>query len=126
MTRNHPRMERERKTVEAMIDIYCHGEHGTGNGLCPNCKVLRDYARQRLQSCPYQEGKTTCAKCPVHCYKPTMREQIRGVMRYAGPRMPYYHPLMTLQHIVDGRRKEPIGARKAEGKRAKVAKKVGP
>jgi hypothetical protein len=123
---NHPRITRERKTVEAMIDIYCQERHSTGNGLCQECKALRDYARQRLQRCPYQEGKTTCAKCPIHCYRPAMREQIRAVMRYAGPRMPYRHPLMALQHMVDGRRKEPIGAGEGESKAAKVAKKSGP
>ncbi len=37
-----------------------------------------------------------------------MREQIRAVMRYAGPRMVYRHPMMTLFHFVDGLRKEPI------------------
>jgi hypothetical protein len=123
---NHPRITRERKTVEAMIDIYCHDRHSTGNGLCPDCEVLRDYARQRLQKCAYQEGKTTCARCAVHCYKPAMREQIRVVMRYAGPRMPYRHLLMTVQHMADGRRKEPIDAGQAADKRAKVARKAGP
>ena len=125
MRSNHSRMERERKTVEVMIDLHCHDQHNSTNGLCPECEALRDYARQRLQKCPYQEGKTTCAKCPTHCYRPAMREQIRAVMRYAGPRMPYRHPVMTLQHMVDGRRKEPISAY-AEGERAKGAKKAGP
>jgi hypothetical protein len=32
--------------------------------------------------------------------------RIRAVMRYAGPRMLYKHPVMTLQHIVDGWRKK--------------------
>jgi hypothetical protein len=29
------------------------------------------------------------------------------VMRYAGPRMLYRHPIMTLQHMIDGLRGEP-------------------
>ena len=57
---------------------------------------------------PFHEGKTTCANCPAHCYKPEMREKIRKVMRYAGPRMIYRHPILALLHIIDGRRKEPI------------------
>jgi hypothetical protein len=125
MTKNHPRMTRERRTVEAMIDIYCHGQHGTSDGLCGECRVLRDYARQRLQKCPFQEGKTTCAKCPVHCYKVAMRERIRAVMRYAGPRMVHRHPIMALQHVLDGRRKEPIypgGMRMARADADKKAK----
>jgi predicted amidophosphoribosyltransferase len=119
-------MDRERRTVEVMIDLQCHDRHGTSNGLCPECDALRDYARERLKMCPYQEGKTTCAKCPTHCYKPAMREQIRAVMRYAGPRMPVRHPLMTVQHMLDGRRKEPVGARLAAGKRAKGTRRARP
>ncbi|MFC2030552.1 nitrous oxide-stimulated promoter family protein [Chloroflexota bacterium] len=102
------RLAREQQTVEAMIDLYCRGQHGTGDKLCRECAELRVYTRQRLLNCPFQEGKTTCVKCPTHCYKPEMREWIRTVMRYAGPRMLYRHPLMTVQHLIDGRREEPV------------------
>ena len=91
-----------------MIYIYCRGQHGTREGLCLECRALLDCARERLDKCPFQEGKMTCAKCPIHCYRPAMREQIRAVMRYAGPRMVYRHPIMTLFHFVDGLRKEPV------------------
>jgi hypothetical protein len=37
-----------------------------------------------------------------------MRERIRNVMRYSGPRMVYRHPVLALFHMVDGRRKKPI------------------
>ena len=97
-----------RKTVEAMIRLYCHDEHQTPAGLCPECAELQDYAGERLTRCPYQPGKTTCAKCPIHCYKPAMRDEIRAVMRYAGPRMITRHPLLALYHLFDGRRKEPV------------------
>jgi hypothetical protein len=43
-----------------------------------------------------------------------MREQIRAVMRYAGPRMLYRHPIMTLQHMIDGRREKPIRPQQAQ------------
>jgi hypothetical protein len=66
---------------------------------------------QRLEKCPFEEGKTTCARCPVHCYKPEMREKIRAVMRYSGPRMLYRHPMLTIFHIIDGRRKAPVADR---------------
>lgn len=108
MSDSHPRIAREGKTVEAMIRMYCRDLHHTEEGLCPACDELLHYAGERLARCPYQGGKTTCAKCPTHCYKPAMREKIRAVMRYAGPRMPYQHPLLALSHLIDGRRKEPI------------------
>jgi hypothetical protein len=124
MTNHHSRMARERRTVGAMIDLYCRDQHGARHELCEECKALQAYARQRLQKCPFQEGKTTCAQCPVHCYKPEMRERIRVVMRYAGPRMLYRHPIMTLQHMMDGRRQEPIRAHAERPARADWAKRA--
>ena len=91
-----------------MISFYCHHHHHK-NMLCAACVELTNYALERLNRCPFQEGKTTCTKCPVHCYQPAMREKIRSVMRYAGPRMTYRHPFLALTHFIDRMRKEPIG-----------------
>ena len=101
------RISRESKTVAVMISDYCR-DHHQNDGLCLECIELTNYALERLRECPFQEGKTVCVKCPVHCYKPDMRERIRSVMRYAGPRMIYRHPVLAILHIVDGWRKEPI------------------
>ena len=91
-----------------MIRHYCRDKHGAKQQLCPDCSKLLSYAGKRLQNCPFQEGKTTCGKCKVHCYKPVMREKIREIMRYVGPRMLTSHPIMGIQHIIDGLRKEPV------------------
>jgi hypothetical protein len=90
-----------------MISMYCRAQHGNG-ALCPDCAELNEYAMERLAKCPFQEGKTTCARCPVHCYRPEMREKIREVMRYAGPRMTYRHPVKAAIHLIHGRRREPL------------------
>ncbi|MGD2206816.1 MAG: nitrous oxide-stimulated promoter family protein [Anaerolineae bacterium] len=118
-------MAREQKTVEAMIGLYCQAKHakhaarqGSNGRLCAECEALQDYARQRLQKCPFQAGKTTCAKCPIHCYKADRREQIRTVMRYAGPRMLLRHPILALLHLADGRREEAVRPQKAKAGRA--------
>ena len=118
----HPRMKREQKTVERMIGIYCRDHHHHAKGeypargykhptrgykLCHECRDLAEYARVRLKNCLFQENKTTCGNCPIHCYKPKMREKIREVMRYAGPRMIWNHPLLAIGHMIDGRRKKP-------------------
>jgi len=76
---------------------------------------MLEYAQQRLEKCPFQEGKTTCAQCSVHYYAPEMREQIRRIMRYSGPRMLYKHPIGTLWHMIDRRRKEPISQKPKMG-----------
>jgi hypothetical protein len=101
-------MKREAKTVSVMIAIYCRAHHNSHGQLCPECQQLHDYAMLRLEKCPYQEGKTTCAKCPTHCYKKVIRQKIREVMRYSGPRMFHRHPIATLYHFLDGRRKKPL------------------
>ena len=89
-----------------MIELYCCRHHSRTE-LCQECAGLLRYARQRLEKCPFGEGKTTCAKCPLHCYKPVMRQQIREVMRYSGPHMLFRHPVMAVHHLLDGRRKTP-------------------
>jgi hypothetical protein len=96
------RMARERRTVEAMIGLYCRAQHGGEAALCTACVDLLAYAQARLDACPFARSKTTCARCPVHCYKPAMREQIREVMRYAGPRMLLHHPVLAVLHLLDG------------------------
>ncbi len=105
--RQSPRMERERATVEVMIRRFCRDQHGDGSELCPRCRELLDYARYRLARCPFQEGKTTCGKCPVHCYKPGMRQRIQEVMRHVGPRMMLTNPLLSFRHFLDGLRRKP-------------------
>lgn len=108
------RMRREARTVETMIRRYCRDLHGgRPDGLCPECSELLVYAFKRLSLCPFQERKTTCGKCPVHCYKPGMRQKIQDVMRYVGPRMLLTNPVMSLQHFCDGLRK-PSRVKKSE------------
>lgn len=101
------RLARERRTITAMIRLYCREQHGAEAGLCPQCQALNEYALQRVERCPFGAEKPTCAKCLVHCYKPEMRVQVRTVMRYAGPRMLLHHPGLAVQHLVDGLRYRP-------------------
>ena len=103
----HPRLARELATMRAMVAIHCRDRHGRGIGLCDECNELMDYATRRLDRCVFGDDKPTCANCTVHCYNAAMRERVRDVMRYAGPRMMWRHPLLALAHVVDGRRPAP-------------------
>jgi hypothetical protein len=100
------RLAREWKTMAAMIRLYCRHQH-RGSGLCPECRQLLEYARVRLRRCRFGAEKPTCARCPVHCYQRARRERIKEVMRYAGPRMLWRHPFLSLRHWLDGFRKAP-------------------
>jgi len=103
MTSAQRRIAREWKTVQAMIRIYCRNLHGGAKALCAECEELRLYAEKRLEKCPFAEEKPTCVMCPVHCYEASMRERVRQVMRYAGPRMLLRHPVLALLHLRDER-----------------------
>lgn len=90
----------EKRLVSEMIALYCRRQHHTPRGqLCPECQELHDYARIRIDCCPLMESKTFCSACRVHCYKPEMREKIRVVMRWSGPRMLPIHPILSLKHV---------------------------
>jgi hypothetical protein len=108
-----PRLARELATITAMIGIHCRDHHhGEGRQLCPQCRELAAYAAKRLAKCPFQQKKPTCGNCPVHCYAPRYRIEVRIVMRYAGPRMIWVHPLMALRHLLDGRRRAPVAGQR--------------
>jgi hypothetical protein len=106
MDKNVRRIMREKKTVEAMIKIFCLDQHKTSDGqFCADCRKLLDYANRRLNRCPFHADKTTCANCKIHCYRPEMKIRIRDIMRYSGPRMIRRHPVLALLHFIDGFRK---------------------
>ena len=109
--------ERETRTVSQMVAIHCAGNHPKdertewavcGEPVCPACKALDDYACLRTQHCRRMGEKVSCETCPHHCYAPAMREQIRQVMRYAGPRMLKKHPISAVRHLAGK-----LGTRKA-------------
>jgi len=110
-----PRIRRERKTIEKMVRLYCRKTHGSTNGLCGECRELLDFANVRLTKCPFQEGKPTCEKCPIHCYKPDRREQMKRVMRFSGPRMIWRHPIVAIRHLVDAHREAPEVSKRKGG-----------
>lgn len=93
------RIDEEKRVVEQMIRLYCRKQEGNKE-LCPECQVLLQYAIARLEHCKFGEKKTTCKQCPIHCYRPQMKEQMRKVMRWAGPRMILYHPIAAIKHII--------------------------
>lgn len=94
------RIEREKRVVEQMIRLYCRKKEGNED-LCAGCRELLSYAHWRLNVCKFVERKPSCKKCPVHCYKREMRERIREVMRYSGPRMLLHHPISAIRHLME-------------------------
>lgn len=107
---------RDLEAVKLMIELHCHGRHGSSKGeLCEDCKNLWEYVQLRGKKCPFGDDKPFCSNCRIHCYKPEMREKIRAVMRYSGPRMLFYDPKTAIRHIVETV-KTKRAQRKAESK----------
>lgn len=92
--------KQEKEMVTQMIQLYCRKKHYTRNAMCAECQTLSDYANMRSDKCPFMETKTFCSNCRVHCYKPDMRNKIKEVMRYSGPRMIFHHPVAAIRHLV--------------------------
>lgn len=93
--------EQEKELVSEMIVLYCKKQHKSKGRLCSECEELYHYARLRSDKCPFMETKTFCSNCKVHCYKPEMRQKIREVMRFSGPRMIFCHPVTVVRHMYE-------------------------
>lgn len=103
-------IEDESRLVDSMIDLYAaaHQPHCSPSETehihteVPDTAALKAYTHKRIAQCRYRgkQEKPFCNVCPVHCYKPEMRQQIRAVMRYSGPRMLFRHPVLSLQHLI--------------------------
>ncbi len=115
--------QKEQYVVEEMIRLYCRKNHfcekSSASQMCPECQALSNYAKLRSQKCPFMEEKTFCANCKVHCYKPEKREQIRQVMRFSGPRIILYHPILAVCHLICSKKDK----QKLEGNTVKNAGK---
>ena len=91
---------KEKKIVKLIIQIYSEGHDKKPLNENQKMQELLDYAYFRLDKCPFKDNKKFCSKCKVHCYKPEMRQQIKNVMRYAGPRMLFKHPILLFKHML--------------------------
>lgn len=103
--------------------IYCRGRHrgavraplvseGVGAGVygrrvpsvCDECAELLRYAERRRAMCP-KDPKPFCSDCDTHCYEPGMRDSMREVMRYSGPRSVFRgYAIQGIRHLIQSRR----------------------
>ncbi len=107
----HPHAER----APLVSDGQALGVYGrTAPEVCDECAELLAYAERRRAFCP-KEPKPFCSYCDTHCYRPEMRERMRDVMRYSGPRSILRgHAIDSVRHVIAGRKAK----REAEASRA--------
>ncbi len=114
--------------------MYCRGRHrgrprspltsaGTELGVyrghvpavCEECAELLRYGERRRVFCP-KHPKPFCSHCDTHCYRPEMRERMRDVMRYAGPRSLFTrHAADGVRHVLEGLRMKKKTTRPSAG-----------
>lgn len=95
------RIESEKNIIKKMIEIYFNNLEDDELNEDEKLELIR-YCSNKLDHCKFGNDKPFCSKCTVHCYSPEMREKIKMVMRYSGPRIIFYHPIVTLKHILKG------------------------
>lgn len=101
----------ERKTIKAMVHIYCDHQHTNAtnrlidrersNDLCNDCDTFLTYSYNRLKNCPSRENKPNCKACSIHCYNNDMRIYARKVMRHSGKYMVYKRPVLTIRYLLN-------------------------
>ena len=118
-----PTVHKDTRLLGDFTAIWCRGQHEgrarrvldspaarlgvygpSAPVVCEECADLLRYAETRRAWCP-KDPKPFCSYCDTHCYKPEMRERMREVMRYAGPRSVLHgHAIDGLRHVLAGRR----------------------
>lgn len=93
------RIDSEKRVVSRMIRLYCQRRLGL-ESLTEEYRALESYAHRRLDGCKFGDAKPACKRCKIHCYKPDMRDKIRAIMRWAGPRMILYDPIAAIRHLL--------------------------
>lgn len=118
-----PKARKDTRLLGDFTGIHCRGRHGsaprvslespgvdlgvygrTPPVVCAECADLLRYAEKRRAFCS-KDPKPFCSHCDTHCYSPEMRERMREVMRYAGPRSVLHgHAIDGVRHLIEGRR----------------------
>ena len=93
------RIDSEKRVVSRMIRLYCQRRLGL-ESLTEEYCALESYAHRRLDGCKFGDAKPACKRCKIHCYRPDMRDKIRAIMRWAGPRMILYDPIAAIRHLL--------------------------
>ena len=126
-------VRKDTRLLGDFTQIYCDGNHAdaeksalTSEGVdlgvygrkvptvCAQCSELLVYSEKRRAFCP-KDPKPFCNYCDTHCYRSDMREYMREVMRYAGPRSMWHgHAIDGVKHLIEGKKHKAAAERTAE------------
>jgi len=95
------KIELEKEAMHKMLSIYCRNKHKPQNSLCVACTGLLNEVHRRLDHCRFGDKKPACGSCRINCYRGEQFKEVAAIMRYSGPRMLFYHPILAIQHLID-------------------------
>lgn len=112
------KMRHDLRTQLTFVSIYCQHRHAgqpktrlclkthdvealadRAVYLCPQCSRLVTHALVKRTNCP-MDPKPTCKRCPVHCYQPAYRTEMKAVMRFSGRKLLLFGRLDYLFHLL--------------------------
>lgn len=106
------RIDQEKETFLEMVTLYCR--HRLKAMSVPEpYEQLVNYAYKRLERCRWGTKKPNCHQCRVHCYAPDKRQQVREIMKWAGPRMIIYAPIKAMRYLINSMKPNPTVAERA-------------
>lgn len=91
--------DREKKVITEMVKLYCKKNH-KNDKLCDECRDVLNYSLNRIDNCKYMDTKTFCSNCKAPCYGPKMKEKVKQIMKFSGPRILFHHPLLVISHML--------------------------
>lgn len=103
---------KEVEVVDLMIDIYYKKQIKLDKNKKVEKEDLKNYCHFRLSKCPFKDNKPFCSNCKIHCYDKIHQDLIKKVMRYSGPRMLIYHPLLAFRHLIESSKNKKMIKRK--------------
>jgi hypothetical protein len=99
------KLRHDLKILLTFTSIYCEDRHagesktrlylkthdvdalaGQSIDLCKRCTRLVTHALVKRTNCS-MDPKPACKHCPVHCYQPAYRAEMKEVMRYSGRKL---------------------------------------
>lgn len=96
------KIEYEIEVINKMIDIFYKNKNHKEEYTNTEIDQLKDYCSSKIYNCPVILEKTFCSSCKIHCYDKDQRDLIKKVMKYSGPRMLFYHPVLLIKHLLLG------------------------
>ena len=106
------RIDQEKETLREMVTLYCR-HRLKATSMPEPYEQLVDYAYKRLERCRWGTKKPNCHQCRVHCYAPDKRQQVREIMKWAGPRMIIYAPIKAMRYLINSMKPNPTVAERA-------------